>query len=58
MGNLYTDAANNIRKTRKETEHLIESVEVKCDVVIHNKKCIFGLHLCFWHRAPKTVGTC
>ena len=27
------------------------------DVVIYNKKCIFGLHLLFWCRSPKTLGT-
>ena len=27
------------------------------DIVIYNKKCIFGLHLLFWRRSPKTLGT-
>ena len=26
-----------------------------CDTVIYNKKYIFGLYSCFWHRAPKTL---
>ena len=30
-------------------------MEGECDIVIDNKKCIFGLHLYFWHRALKTL---
>ena len=26
----------------------------RCAIVIYNKKYTFGL--CFWHRAPKTLG--
>ena len=26
------------------------------DIVIYSKKCIFDLHLHFWHRAPETPG--
>ena len=28
-----------------------------CDIVIYNKKYIFGLLPCSWHGAPKTLGT-
>ena len=27
-----------------------------CDIVIYNKKYIFGLCPRFWHRVPKTLG--
>ena len=27
-----------------------------CDIVVFNKKYIFGLHSCSWHRAPKIFG--
>ena len=26
-----------------------------CDIMIYNKKYIFALHLCLWHRVPKTL---
>ena len=27
-----------------------------CDIMVYNKKYIFGLHpIFFWHRAPKTL---
>ena len=29
---------------------------VTCDIVIYNKKYMFDLHPCLWHRALKTVG--
>ena len=25
-----------------------------CDIMIYNKKYIFGFHVCFWHITPKT----
>jgi len=27
-----------------------------CDIVMYNKKYVFGLCPCFWERAPKTLG--
>lgn len=28
----------------------------ECDIVIYNKKYVFGCHPSSWHRAPKTFG--
>ena len=36
-------------------EYLTQVCFRQFDTVIYGKKYVFGLHLPFWHRAPKTL---